>query len=284
MELYDDADLVNQAHLPLELGDIFEIGQKRLILVAQPCDLMMRPDGGRCLENLTLLKITGTGSSTNSFLLEHFDEESGQRGYAKFRSSYHVSADILDLVVFSDEGKCVFDPSSSPPSLLQTAWVNRFAKIQDNLIGHQRRIDELHQRLTPLQLDRDSRKYLEKSFLARISRSGLTIPFEYGQGILTFGIRRIGRYRHPGSERLLRHYFAFLSRDALAHDYTPPEKGRWECPGKVNTDFVGSQESSVFHLSSCRIADRIKPANRICFESREAAVAHKRDPCKMCHP
>lgn len=283
-ELYEDGDLINKAHLPLELGDIFEIGQKKLILVAQPCDLIVRSNGTRSLTNLTLLKVTGTGRDINSFPLEYFDDATGSREYAKFRSSCHVSADILDLAVFSDDGSCEFDPSSSPPALLQTPWIRRFERIRDSLTRHQCRLDDLSQILTELQLDSESRSYLKKSFLAQISRSDLSIPFDYGQGTLEFGIRRIGRYRPPGSERLLRHYVVFLSRDAGAHDYTPPEHGFWECPRIINADFVGAQQSSRFHRASCRLADRIKAENRICFESREHAIAYERDPCSICNP
>lgn len=35
--------------------------------------------------------------------------------------------------------------------------------------------------------------------------------------------------------------------------------------------FVGSKNSNKYHLSSCAVAKRIKPENRVCFTSQEEA-------------
>ncbi len=37
--------------------------------------------------------------------------------------------------------------------------------------------------------------------------------------------------------------------------------------------FVGSRNSNLYHLPSCAPAKRIKEANRVCFASKEAAIA-----------
>ena len=46
-EVYEDAEYLSRLHTPIELGDLFrkENGSKRFVLVAQPCDLMVRNDG-----------------------------------------------------------------------------------------------------------------------------------------------------------------------------------------------------------------------------------------------
>lgn len=41
--------------------------------------------------------------------------------------------------------------------------------------------------------------------------------------------------------------------------------------GKTDCVFVGSKNSNKYHLSSCPVAKRIKPENRICFASKEEA-------------
>lgn len=38
--------------------------------------------------------------------------------------------------------------------------------------------------------------------------------------------------------------------------------------------YVGSKKSTKYHLPTSRCAKQIKPENRICFESKEAAEAH----------
>jgi len=48
--------------------------------------------------------------------------------------------------------------------------------------------------------------------------------------------------------------------------------------------YVASQKSEVFHRASCSYVARIKAENRICFASREEAIASGRRPCKRCKP
>lgn len=48
--------------------------------------------------------------------------------------------------------------------------------------------------------------------------------------------------------------------------------------------YVGSRNSQVFHLSTCRFAQNIKPENLVVFESREAAINAGRRPCAVCKP
>ncbi len=48
--------------------------------------------------------------------------------------------------------------------------------------------------------------------------------------------------------------------------------------------YVGSQNSDVFHYSSCASAKRIKSYNKITFSSRSNAIASGYRPCYRCHP
>ena len=50
LERYELAEYLNSHYIPIELGDIFQkMGDsaKRYVLLAQPCDLMVRTDGKR---------------------------------------------------------------------------------------------------------------------------------------------------------------------------------------------------------------------------------------------
>jgi hypothetical protein len=46
--------------------------------------------------------------------------------------------------------------------------------------------------------------------------------------------------------------------------------------------FVGSKNSNKYHLSTCRFAKLIKPANLVCFKSAADAEAQGRQPDKGC--
>lgn len=41
--------------------------------------------------------------------------------------------------------------------------------------------------------------------------------------------------------------------------------------GSANCVFVGSKNSTKYHLTTCAAAKRIKPENRVCFASKEEA-------------
>ena len=290
LELYEDGDFINQAHLPLELGDIFEHGQSKYILIGQPCDLVVRNNGQRAAEMVTLVKVTMPPKESKedvSFSLDYFISNSDEKAYVKFRSAYQISTDVLDLAVFNSDGQCRFDPSATLPSLLHTPWCNRFKAISNKFQHYRSRFDVLNQSLEGTNLSNATREYLEKALTGRISRSSLDISFDYEDGVFEFGLRRVGRYRQPGVAKLLSRYVAFLSRDAEEHDYVGPKLlavGVWECSKSVNADYLGAKESTKFHRCVCQHARQISPENSICFESREAAIDYGREPCGMCRP
>lgn len=54
--------------------------------------------------------------------------------------------------------------------------------------------------------------------------------------------------------------------------------------GKASAPFVGSRNSTIFHRSACSHARRIKPANRVYFDTPVSAHQAGRIPCKSCRP
>lgn len=48
--------------------------------------------------------------------------------------------------------------------------------------------------------------------------------------------------------------------------------------------YVASKNSKVFHKLDCSSANRIKPKNRIFYNSRSEAIQSGRRPCKLCKP
>lgn len=53
-------------------------------------------------------------------------------------------------------------------------------------------------------------------------------------------------------------------------------------PPDVAGRFVASKRSTVYHAPGCRSIPRIAPANRVTFDSAEAATASGRSPAKDC--
>ncbi len=234
LELYESGDFINRAHLPLELGDIFELSDRKFILIAQPCDLMVRGKGGgkghRQADIVTLVTITKeppkNPESGTSFTLHYFDT-SGEKAYVKFRSAYHISADVLDLAVFNSNGDCRLNLSDTVSDTLHLSWRERYKIIKKKFKNYQEQSKTLLDNFGRANLRRESKELLKKSLTGRLTLSNLNVTLDFNllkDGVFKFGIRRIGRYRQPGAGVLLGNYFAFLSRNAEEHDFVMPDE------------------------------------------------------------
>ena len=91
-ELYDSETYINKGHLPLELGDIFKINGKYYILIAQPCDLMIRSEGAsegkRKAQSVTLARISVPDMPEKldplfNYLIEYYDPDSFKHAVVK---------------------------------------------------------------------------------------------------------------------------------------------------------------------------------------------------------
>jgi len=51
-----------------------------------------------------------------------------------------------------------------------------------------------------------------------------------------------------------------------------------------DTKFVGSKNSTKYHYTWCKWAQRIKPSNMVVFNSPEEATGAGYVPCKVCKP
>ena len=145
-ELYESDQLVNSYNDPLRNGDLFEIGEgeqlKLWVLIAQPCDLMVRSDGKRVREDnfkvavLVPLRTTPLGEVLEvkdglEFPLVHFDHNGAQSAIVRFGEATPANLQVLDFAIFNKDGCChlsaVPDPAISLPS---QAWKKRDANLR----------------------------------------------------------------------------------------------------------------------------------------------------------
>jgi hypothetical protein len=227
-ELYDDGQFLNGTHQPLEVGDIFEAGSgKYYILLAQPCDLMIRDGeqaGTRVAKTAALVKVQMYANSDPPKVsipgaplkyFGHFANQPDKIGYVRLRDGCQVLLDVLDLAVLDREGRCHFPPDPEVIEALHRPWRERFMKLKEKLQNEHHQFKEHgYQEKSP---------YVQKAMRYRLLLAddfaglGFQFYFDPNDGF-RFGLRRIGRYRQPGSIRLLSRYFAFLARDADEHD------------------------------------------------------------------
>ncbi len=75
-----------------------------------------------------------------------------------------------------------------------------------------------------------------------------------------------------------------LEPEALTGTPQQTSDGAQESTSKLQTVFVASKRSNIFHRPDCRHAARISKENIVEYASLEEAVASGKQPCKTCKP
>jgi hypothetical protein len=140
-EIYDNVRDINRLHLPVELGDVFACdGHDKVsteyVVLAQPCDLMVRTGTGtRRAGHVLVAKISRTkpekveGESLGSFRLPYYFERDHD-AWVKFGDHYTVPAWVLDLCVYNEDGRAVFLENGAAVAGLSAAWVKRATSLK----------------------------------------------------------------------------------------------------------------------------------------------------------
>jgi len=234
-ELYESDHLVNSYNDPLRNGDLFEIGEddslRLWVLIAQPCDLMVRSNGKRVREEnfkvavLAPLRIRPLGEEAGvkeglHFSLEHYDHGGAQSAIVLFADATPANLQVLDLAVFNKDGRCQLTAASDPSlSLPSRSWQKRDAELRQHFAKVRKQIEAA----------RKSHKDAVANLLATaiIPRGAPNKMFAkygaYKDGGFSYPIRRCGRIRDPLAASLLIAYSRFLARDAYAHDFSRAE-------------------------------------------------------------
>lgn len=257
-EIYEDAELINSHCLPVANGDIFKVGSRFYVLVAQPCDLMVRRNGRRAeseTEDLagmgTWLQITKVEPlerkkyETLEEALKALEDQERQilrlqrRDAVPFQMPYfnveapeeiwEVNVARVMPVWLAALDLCALDPSGVgrlqlkssiplPPHLLPS-WTKRAGMLHDLF---RRRYE-----LVPPTADKASRpRYVKALFPAACIQANVRACLQ-GSGdevSLTYSIQRISRLASSRAAALLGRVAAYLSRPALEHDLGREEK------------------------------------------------------------
>ena len=224
-ELYEKGDHINKLHMPVELGDIFQKtnGTKKYILIAQPCDLMMRLEdesAGKRRPNMhevTLADIIpdAPDDPRARYELLFFDEATGKPYYVAFRSTHTVSLLVLDLCVYQDDGLSKFPVNHKCPENVIPAWRLHHKKVHDSVDKEIRPYLELKAKIRDgqhldLLLPRSSN---DNVFKAKIDDSAKD------NEVLSYSCRRVGRLCEPRASAMLTAYASYVSRAAFEHDF-----------------------------------------------------------------
>lgn len=244
-EIYAAADIVNGLFKPIENGDIFEVtegtGKGLYILLAQPCDLMIRSKGDRAARTGHLLRIQlkvkqelesvlddqlkkANKKKLHDFnfwktrgVVEYIVEDPHTIGLVSLTTAHVVNLDILDLVMFNAFGKAEIDISSATPTALHVGLANRFEELKALHVKLHNDVQECCKAL--VQVKGPWPNKITQGLLPKLS-----LGDKLGKSILTgthfsFGLKRVRSLREPYAKNLLDKYTRYLSRTGDLHDF-----------------------------------------------------------------
>ncbi|ESY66841.1 MULTISPECIES: hypothetical protein [Mesorhizobium] len=232
-ELYEAPELINQFRDPLRNGDLFEIGSgthlKLWMLIAQPCDLMVRSDGKRAFENnfkvavLAPVKrgVLGSPPATKpgyGFELARLDHDGMQAASVVFTQATPIALEVLDLAVLRADGKCEIETNGAAPTaeFSSMGWDNRAVRLRKSFTETATKIEE--RRKTT---DNDRAKEYAGFLMPAASPDVAFRKYgEYANGKFSYAIKRAGRVREPFATSVLAAFSRYLSRDAYEHDFS----------------------------------------------------------------
>lgn len=232
-ELYQNGELIRQT--PLEVGDIFETNEKtRYILLAQPCDLMVREKGVRRIDEffVPLAPIVFKAEKTvdiqnkdfwvNSVVLSNYSEDDSLVAIVDFTKNIQINIEVLDLSVLNLNGECEINLQQEVmiPEHLTTGWQILLKKIVNKHKAFRLRLDEFNQHLSKVRHEAVREMIWLSTMPKPWTRDFGASNKPYSNGMFNYGLRRIERYRRPGSESLLDAYTQYLSRDADELDFS----------------------------------------------------------------
>jgi hypothetical protein len=235
LEIYEDADYLNSHFTPIELGDIFEVTResekKRFVLLAQPCDLMVRSDGNRhhAVMETTLAEIVaGDHEGLEGFAqLPFLDKDSSTMNYVALRKVFAVNLLALDFCAYQTTGESRFALADACPQTVIPAWCVRHGKISRIARKILAKVEEM---------DKAGTKVADAiQIVARCSNHRWLIPdVDVANKSLSYNLKRVGRLRQLRAAALLSRYANFLSRYAFDHDLGErPSKGPGGAEGAV---------------------------------------------------
>ena len=233
-ELYEENDIIT--HSPLETGDLFSSLDKKnyYILLAQPCDLTIRKGGTRNNPNLIapLVQIEGESSKTKHNLdfwkthakIDHHFSDFSQTLIISFAKTFYYNFEVLDLAVINPSGICELDIRKQKlrksPSRFTVGWNLRVNEILDKFSSYENELKTLQKHLSVID-DSETRDKILSFAMPKPSINQITLGSEsYKNGKFNFGLQRIGRIRKTASEKILKLYTQYLSRDAHNVDFS----------------------------------------------------------------
>lgn len=234
-ELYIESSILNQLHFPISNGDIFQINNKKYILLGQPCNLAMRSNGkrdigrGKIYETGFLLEIESVskeafnklkgGQLSTIGLLENSDVSSENYSIIRFPMFQTVSLSPLDLTIYNTDGKAIINLNKTEHDsmTIQESWKLRYKKLHGEFSEYRDNIST-YKRLRSTNKDNLKNLVYHGEIFKNYNINNDDVLNRSGNKI-TLDIQRISFYREPYSSDLLQQFMQYLSRNAFDRNF-----------------------------------------------------------------
>jgi hypothetical protein len=237
-EIWESEELINHSFSPIACGDVFELDQgekdtfglqKRFVLLGQPCDVALRPDGKRAHELAFLVLLKEHDKSKEEISPKVYPlpfKLTGKQWACDFRATTVVRLDVLDLASFRTDGRVRVDAGhAAPVGLLmsqqkiyakRTASANRVLNAAIAVKGGGLLKDGLQ-----LCVSQDSpfNKVFSATFADALALKPADDPSDNLKRV-TWRLRRMGRLRQPYIAALLDQQLDLMGRHAFDVDFT----------------------------------------------------------------
>lgn len=232
-EVYEPINLVNEFNDPLRNGDVFEatFGSKieQFILIAQPCDLMVRKNGQRSREDnfkvaviapIELVQASPAPSGkSDTFFLPNFGANGNAVGIVSFAKATVANLRVLDLAVMHKSGHCDVEPktlTSAAVAFASRSWSERAKEIAKHFEKLAKQIEAARKEHGDVVAGLIAKAILPRAAMSKkFAELGI-----YDDSKFSYPIKRVTRVRDPLAVSLLSAFGAYLAREAYEHDYS----------------------------------------------------------------
>ena len=227
-ELYESGDFVNPHCLAIDAGDVFtDSNGKDFVLLAQPCDLMVRNDSGRAYDKNHVLMVplcevrSNAEASPKGYTLNHW-ATNGTPGHVRFIDVHLVRLVMLDLCAFQEDGQSRFIPGQEPNESLSPAWRAHYTRVQEALKREWDLVCENIKALNEATLEKTVRDRLVRSAMPLCSNTGRFRATQMEKGFCV-NLKRTARICPSLAADILRAFARYQSRVAFEHPVVTEE-------------------------------------------------------------
>ena len=205
-EVFDPGERVNATHSPLTCGDVFVCtsSSKVFVLLGQPCDMAVRPDGSRNTHEAIFVKAEKQRAETIRsahyfFPVPALPIAESDQWRLDLRTWASVNLRLLDFSVFSGTGDVRLDLSVEPPVSLLPGWRKMLERAKARIAAQ----ENLPTKYAALSLSEHLRQ-------TAASKRGAEVTLSYA---------RVGRLRSPWAVAAYAAFASYQTRAAFGHDF-----------------------------------------------------------------